>query len=142
VPVFLYQPYFVDPLKILLVEDDQDDVELMEDVLREKGVSFTLDVVKQGDKVISFLKMGKNFPNIILLDLNIPKLHGRDVLARLKADNDLRHIPVVILTTSSTPAEKEYCLKAGAHHFLTKPTTVDGFDISIRTILSVATKPV
>jgi CheY-like chemotaxis protein len=131
----------VDPLKILLVEDDQDDVELMEDVLREKGVHFTLDVIKQGDKVISFLKMGKNFPNVILLDLNIPKLHGRDVLARLKADDDLRHIPVVILTTSSTPAEKEYCLKAGAHQFLTKPTTVDGFDSSIRTILAVATKP-
>lgn len=137
----LFQPAFVDPLKILLVEDDQDDVELMEDVLREKGVNFTLDVVKQGDKVISFLKMGKNFPNVILLDLNIPKLHGRDVLARLKADDDLRHIPVVILTTSSTPAEKEFCLKAGAQQFLTKPTTVDGFDSSIRTILAVATKP-
>jgi CheY-like chemotaxis protein len=128
----------VDPLKILLVEDDQDDVELMEDVLREKGVPFTLDVVKQGDKVISFLKTGKNFPNVILLDLNIPKLHGRDVLARLKADDDLRHIPVVILTTSSTPAEKEFCLNAGAHQFLTKPTTVDGFDSSIQTILAVA----
>jgi CheY-like chemotaxis protein len=125
-------------LNILLVEDDQDDVELMQDALRDNGVHFRMDVVRQGDKVLSFLEMCKNFPNIILLDLNLPKMHGREVLSRIKLSDDFSHIPIAILTTSSSQAEKEFCLSAGASHFLTKPSTVEGFNKTIELILKIA----
>jgi CheY-like chemotaxis protein len=125
-------------LNILLVEDDQDDVELMQDALRDKGIEFDMDVIKQGDKVIPFLKASKDFPNIILLDLNLPKMHGREVLSRIKLSEDFRHIPVAILTTSSSQAEKEFCLSAGASYFLTKPSTVEGFNNTIDLILKIA----
>ncbi|MBL0743163.1 response regulator [Chryseolinea lacunae] len=128
----------MESLSILLVEDDPDDVELMRDALLEKDIAFNLDVVKQGDAVIPFLKSCKKFPNVILLDLNLPKLHGREVLVKLKEDADLKHIPVVILTTSSAQSEKEYCLEAGATEFLTKPTTVEGFASCIASILEIA----
>lgn len=125
-------------LNILLVEDDQDDVELMQDALRDKGVLFQMDVIKQGDKVLPFLKSCKSFPNIILLDLNLPKMHGREVLSRIKLSDDFRHIPIAILTTSSSQSEKEFCLSAGASYFLTKPSTVDGFNKTIELIKKIA----
>src|SRR5687767_4367439 len=126
-------------LNILLVEDDQDDVELMQDALRDNDINFTMEIVRQGDKVIPFLSSCKNFPNIILLDLNLPKMHGREVLSRIKQSEEFKHIPVAILTTSSSQAEKEFCLKAGATDFLTKPSTVDGFNKTIQSIVAIAT---
>ena len=125
-------------LNILLVEDDQDDVELLQDALKDNGIPFTMEIVRQGDKVIPHLSTSKNFPNIILLDLNLPKMHGREVLSRIKLSEDFRHIPVAILTTSSSQAEKEFCLSAGAKHFLTKPSTVEGFNKTIDEIMKIA----
>ena len=125
-------------LNILLVEDDQDDVELMQDALRDNGIAFTMEIVRQGDKVIPHLRTCKNFPNIILLELNLPKMHGREVLSRIKLSEDFRHIPVAILTTSSSQTEKEFCLSAGAKHFLTKPSTVEGFNKTIDEIMKIA----
>ena len=125
-------------LNILLVEDDQDDVELMQDALRDNGIKFSMEVVKQGDKVIPFLKLCKNFPNIILLDLNLPKMHGREILSRIKLSEDFKHIPVAILSTSSSKSEQEFCLSAGAIKFLTKPTSVDGFNKTIQSIMEIA----
>jgi CheY-like chemotaxis protein len=125
-------------LNILLVEDDQDDVELMQDALQDNGINFTMEVVKQGDKVIPFLKACKNFPNVILLDLNLPKMHGREVLSRIKLSEEFKHIPIAILTTSSSKSEKEFCISAGATDFLTKPATVEGFNKTIRSIVEIA----
>lgn len=128
----------INTLNILLVEDDQDDVELMQDALRDNDIQFTMEVVRQGDKVIPHLKMCKNLPNVILLDLNLPKMHGREVLSRIKLSPDFKHIPIAILTTSSSQAEKEFCLSAGATHFLTKPSTVEGFNKTIEAIMKIA----
>jgi len=128
----------INTLNILLVEDDQDDVELMQDALKDNGVQFNMDVVRQGDKVIPFLNTCKNFPNVILLDLNLPKMHGREVLSRIKLSDEFKHIPVAILTTSSSQAEREFCLSAGATHFLTKPSTVEGFNKTIEEIMRIA----
>ena len=127
-------------LNILLVEDDQDDVELMQDALHDNGVDFHMDVVRQGDRVLSFLDACKKFPNIVLLDLNLPKMHGREVLSRIKLSSEFKHIPVVILTTSSSASEREFCLSAGATDFLTKPSTVEGFNQTIQTIKKIALK--
>jgi CheY-like chemotaxis protein len=126
------------PLNILLVEDDQDDVELMQDALRDNGIQFSMEIVRQGDKVLTHLKTCKNLPNVILLDLNLPKMHGREVLSRIKLSEDFKQIPVAILTTSSSQVEREFCLSAGAAQFLTKPSTVDGFNKTIETIMKIA----
>jgi len=125
-------------LSILLVEDDPDDVELMQEALESASLEYTMKVINQGDKVISYLETCKNFPNVIILDLNIPKLHGREVLNLLKTSNHFRSIPVAILTTASSQKEKEQCIHAGADTFLTKPSTVDGFNETINAILAIA----
>jgi CheY-like chemotaxis protein len=110
----------------------------MQDALQDNGINFTMEVVKQGDKVIPFLKACKNFPNVILLDLNLPKMHGREVLSRIKLSEEFKHIPIAILTTSSSKSEKEFCISAGATDFLTKPATVEGFNKTIRSIVEIA----
>jgi CheY-like chemotaxis protein len=65
-------------------------------------------------------------------------MHGREVLSRIKLSEDFKHIPIAILTTSSSPSEREFCLSAGASHFLTKPSTVEGFNKTIQLILKIA----
>lgn len=125
-------------LSILLVEDDQDDIDLMQDSLLDNRVSFDLEVIKQGDKVIPYLESCKKFPDVILLDLNLPRMHGREILERIKSSPHFRKIPVAILTTSSAQEDALFCLKAGANKFLTKPSTVDGFNETIQAILEIA----
>jgi CheY-like chemotaxis protein len=127
-------------LTILLVEDDQDDIDLMQDSLKDNQVHFAMEVIKQGDKVIPYLETCKIFPDVILLDLNLPKMHGREILERIKSSPHFQKIPVAILTTSSAREDMHYCLKAGANKFLTKPSTVEGFNETISIILEIATK--
>jgi CheY-like chemotaxis protein len=125
---------------ILLVEDDPDDVDLMREALVANKVSYEIETINQGDKVIPYLKVCKKFPDVIILDLNIPKLHGREVLKQVKTAGDLMHIPVAILTTSSSPVERENCLNMGADIFMTKPSSVNGFNEMVASILSIAIK--
>lgn len=124
-------------LFILLVEDDPDDVELMQEALKTATIDYTIKIVNQGDKVMSYLEVCNNFPSVIILDLNIPKLHGREVLNLIKTSERFKRIPVAILTTASSQKEKEQCLHAGADTFLTKPSTVDGFNQTIKAILDI-----
>lgn len=125
-------------ISILLVEDDPDDVELMQEALKDNNIDFQLQSISQGDHVIPHLQLCKIFPEIIVLDLNLPKLHGREVLSRLKESDLFKDIPVVILTTSSSSMEREYCLNAGAASFISKPSTVDGFNHTVAKIVSIA----
>src|ERR1700755_165851 len=99
-------------ISILLVEDDPDDIELMQEALKDNNIEFNMQSISQGDHVLPHLQLSKNFPEIIVLDLNLPKLHGREVLIRLKESEKFKDIPVVILTTSSSLKEKEFCLNA------------------------------
>ncbi len=126
-------------LNILLVEDDPDDVELLLEALHDNGVEFSMEAIKESDKVLSYLEACNNFPDIIVLDLNLPKMHGREVLLSLKASR-FSHIPVVILTTSSSKEDMEFCLKSGADKFLSKPATVDGFNQTVVAITQIATQ--
>jgi CheY-like chemotaxis protein len=125
-------------ISILLVEDDPDDIELMQEALKDNNIEFNLHSISQGDGVLPHLQLSKNFPEIIVLDLNLPKMHGRDVLQRLKESDLFKDIPVVILTTSSSLKEKEFCLNAGASSFISKPSTVDGFNNTIAEIIGIA----
>lgn len=124
-------------LRILLVEDDPDDVELLESALRENNIGFQSTVIAQGDQVLKHLELCKFFPDIIILDLNLPKMHGKEVLIQLKRSDDIKQIPVVILTTSSSPSERDFCLRAGASVFLIKPVTLAEFNAAVQTIVSL-----
>ncbi len=120
------------PVEILLVEDNPADVRLTIEGLKEGKVKNNLSVVENGVEALAFLrKQGKYAdavrPDLVLLDLNMPKKDGREVLAEIKADEELRHIPVVVLTTSKAEQDilKAYSLHANC--YITKPVDLDQF---------------
>jgi CheY-like chemotaxis protein len=116
------------PIKVLLVEDNR----LTQEVLKEEGIIVDLDVVRDGMEAMSYLRrQGSDSeagaPDLILLDLNLPKKDGREVLQEAKADPELRRIPIVVLTTSE--AESDIAVTYGLHAncYITKPVYVDQF---------------
>jgi len=127
-------------IQILQVEDDQDDIELMEQAFEDNGFRINLKTIKQGDMVLPYLESLPDLPDIILLDLNIPKMHGREVLKGLKSAVRLKDIPVIILTTSSSPEDVDYCLNTGADRYIPKPATIEGFRETVTTIVTVASQ--
>lgn len=119
-------------VKILLVEDNPGDVRLTREALKDSKIHNSLETVEDGDQALDYLnKRGayKNAPtpDLILLDLDLPKTSGREVLAKLKADPDLRRIPVVVLTVSRSDQDilRSYDLQANA--YVTKPIDLDQF---------------
>lgn len=127
------------PVEILLVEDNLGDVRLTQEALREAKVRNNLHVVQDGEEALQFLYRRDGYsdaprPDIILLDLNLPKKNGQEVLAEIKADPCLRRIPVVILTTSKAEEDilKSYDLHANC--YVTKPVDFEQF---IRVIQSI-----
>jgi CheY-like chemotaxis protein len=119
-------------VEILLVEDNPGDVRLTQEVLRDGKVRNNMSVVMDGVDAISFLQQtgeyaGAPRPDIILLDLNLPKKDGREVLAEIKADPDLKHIPVVVLTTSSAEQDIFRSYDLHANCYVTKPVDLDQF---------------
>lgn len=126
-------------INILLVEDNPGDIRLTKEVLKEGKIKNKLSVMMDGEEAILFLKKEGKYkdaisPDIILLDLNLPKKDGREVLAEIKADPKLMLIPVIVLTTSS--AEQDV-LNMYAHHancYITKPVDFSQFIDVIRSI--------
>lgn len=118
--------------EILLAEDRASEAELMREVLDECHRSYHLHVVNNGEEVLTFLyRQGKYRdaprPDLILLDLNLPKLNGHEVLEAIKSDSQLQFIPVVVLTTSTTPQEIRQSYALHANCCITKPTDLDEF---------------
>ena len=120
------------PIEILLVEDNPGDVRLTQEALREVKLSNALHVVKDGEEALDFLmRRGPHAdapePHLILLDLNLPRKDGREVLSEIKSDAELRHIPVVVLTTSDAEVDilKSYDLHANC--YITKPVDMEQF---------------
>ncbi len=120
------------PVKILLVEDNPGDVRLTREALKEGKVHNEMHVVQDGQAAISFLNRQGDYadaprPDVILLDLNLPKMDGREVLAKIKNDPNLKRIPVIVLTTSEDEHDilKSYDLHANA--FVTKPVDLERF---------------
>ncbi|MBC8166145.1 MAG: response regulator [Bryobacteraceae bacterium] len=113
-------------IRILLAEDNPADVYLIEEALREHNVSFEITVAEDGEAAISMLASKSIEPDIVLLDLNMPKRSGGEVLERLRQDG-ARNIPVIILTSSDSPADREEALRLGATRYIRKPTGLDEF---------------
>lgn len=126
----------MDELKILLVEDDIDDVELLRDSFTGNNLTVDLHVFSEGDKVASFLKEPDFMPDLIIIDFNLPKVHGREILKMIKKHEALSAIPLVVFSTSAAQEDIAYSKQFGAAHFITKPTSVDGFNRAIQILLS------
>ena len=119
---------------ILLVEDDPDDIELFQDAMKENGVKHRVDVIMQGDRVLPYLEKNGKHPDVIVLDLNLPKMPGKEILKLLKSSPEFTRVPVIILTTSNTKTDVDDCLSFGAEKFITKPVNTEGFREMAKTI--------
>mgnify|MGYP001766093815 FL=1 len=119
---------------ILLVEDDPDDIYLIGEAIDECQLNVHINIVEDGEQMLDYLHHRGNYadasvapkPDLILLDLNMPRKDGREALSELKQDHLLRSIPVVVLTTSSAEQDKTYSYNQGASGFVTKPVTFSG----------------
>lgn len=130
---------FGTPVEILLVEDNPGDVRLVQEAMKENKLLNNLSVVGDGEEAMTFLRREDGYanavrPDLILLDLNLPKKSGQEVLAEIKQDRELKWIPVVILTTSAAEQDvlKSYYLQANC--YVTKPVDLDQFVTVVKAI--------
>lgn len=126
-------------IEILLVEDSKSDAYLTIETLSESRVLNNLHWVKNGVEAIDFLYKRGNYtdaprPDLVLLDLNLPKKNGRDVLTQIKGDDDLKTIPVIVLTTSADNKDVQGSYRLQANSYLVKPLELDQFIAVVRSI--------
>lgn len=132
-------PELVKPIEILLVEDNPGDVRLTVEALKEAKVINNLTVLKDGVEALAFLRRQEPYakakrPHLILLDLNLPRKDGREVLAQIKEDETLKRIPVVVLTTSEDEQDVLRSYNLHANCYVTKPVDLDRFIRVVRSI--------
>lgn len=125
-------PQDAEPVEILLAEDNPGDVKLTEKALDRGQVLNNLSVVSDGVEAMRYLRQEEEYaeatrPDLVLLDLNMPRMDGTDVLEAIKSDDDLRRIPVVVLTSSEAEEDIVQSYDLHANAYLTKPVDFDGF---------------
>ncbi|WP_093799923.1 response regulator [Streptomyces sp. Wb2n-11] len=128
-----------EPVEVLLVEDDAGDELMTREAFEDNKIGNTLHVVRDGLEALDFLYRRGQYadaprPDLVLLDLNLPKYDGRQVLEQIKSDPDLSLIPVVVLTTSSAEEDILRSYKLHANAYVTKPVDLDQFILAIRQI--------
>lgn len=126
-------------IEVLLVEDDPGDVVLTREGLATSTLSLNLHVVDNGEKAVDFLDRRSPYaavprPDLVILDLNLPRLNGFEVLAHIKANDSLKDIPVVVLTTSKAKTDADRSTEIGADCFLSKPPDFGGFARVVKSI--------
>jgi CheY-like chemotaxis protein len=122
------------PVVIVVADDDEEDCMLVEEALQESRLSNELHFVRDGDELLEYLRRDGRYadaassprPALVLLDLNMPGKDGREALAEIKEDPDLRRIPVVVLTTSKAEEDILRSYDLGVNSYITKPVTFDG----------------
>lgn len=127
------------PVHILLVEDNEGDIVLTMDAFEESKINTTISVVRNGQEAVDFLFKRDRFeqenkPDLILLDINIPILNGHEVLRVIKQDAELKKIPVIMLTTSSSTRDINLSYENYANSYVTKPIEMEDF---LKTILKI-----
>ncbi len=131
-----------EPIIILLADDDEDDCYLIKEAFEENCISNDLHIVNDGEDLMDYLNHRGDFskinsfpkPDLILLDLNMPRKNGKEALAEIKQDPELRKIPVVVLTTSEADEDIIKTYDLGVNSFITKPVSFDGLVEVIKTI--------
>ena len=131
--------FSLQPIEVLLVEDDAGDELMTREAFADHKISNRLHVVRDGQEALDFLfRIGPHTSapsvDLILLDLNLPKYDGRQVLERIRSDPDLTHVPVVILTTSASEEDILRSYKLHANAYVTKPVDVNEFIAAVRQI--------
>ncbi|POH62689.1 response regulator [Cryobacterium zongtaii] len=126
-------------IQVLLVEDSPGDVRLTREALHDANVAIQLHVASDGVEALAFLRRedayaGAPRPDLILLDLNLPRMDGREVLAWIKADPDLKTIPTIILTTSEAEDDIVTSYQLQANSYLSKPVQLDRFETLVKSI--------
>ncbi|NIL97268.1 MAG: response regulator [Planctomycetales bacterium] len=129
------------PVEILLVEDSPVDARLVQECFEESSVPNRLHVVTNGEDALDFLTRQASFidaarPDLILLDLNIPRIHGLTLLSTVKSDPQLKHIPVIVLTASAIEEDIHRAYQLQANSYLSKPTDLSGFRDMIKSLES------
>ncbi|MEI8099560.1 MAG: response regulator [Sediminibacterium sp.] len=131
----------MNPLHILLVEDNEGDILLTTETLEETNLSKKISIARDGLEAITLLDSysfnNQDLPDLVLLDINLPKINGFAVLEHIKKTNTLSHIPVIILTTSGSPADKIMANELKASNYLIKPAEIEDFVIAISKIESL-----
>jgi len=130
---------FVSPIEVLLIEDSAADARLTKEALKEEKMHINLNVASDGVEAMMFLRREGKFvtalrPDLILLDLNLPKKDGREVLKEIKNDDNLKSIPVVILTISKAEEDVFKTYNLHANCFITKPIDLDQFSKVVKSI--------
>jgi two-component system, chemotaxis family, response regulator Rcp1 len=120
------------PARVLLVEDNEADVRLTREALRDAGDAIRLSSVTDGEHALAYLRREAGYeealrPDLVLLDLNLPRKNGLEVLEEMRADPDLACVPVIVLTTSSAEHDVVACYSRGANCFVVKPLELDEF---------------
>jgi two-component system, chemotaxis family, response regulator Rcp1 len=129
----------IEPIEVLLVEDNPADVRLTKEVLKEGRILNNLNVVNDGVEAMECLRRAGRYADmpvqdLVLLDLNLPRMDGREVLAAMREDPELSHIPVIVLTTSSDEADVLSAYSLHANCYITKPVKLDDFVGVLRSI--------
>ena len=122
------------------MEDDEDDITFFELALKKQAIATQLTTLTDGDQVMPYLTDTNEHPDLLVLDLNLPKLAGRDVLTQVKQSAVGQAISVVILSTSSAREDNDFCLANGADRFLTKPASLISLSTMLAEVLVVAVK--
>jgi CheY-like chemotaxis protein len=128
-----------DPIQILLVEDSAGDVRLTQEVLRDAKIANELHVVGDGESAMDFLRQEGEFvdgprPDLVLLDLNLPRKDGREVLAEMNDDPNLHRLPVIVLTTSTAEEDVLRSYELSVNAYITKPIDLGDFITVVRSI--------
>ena len=133
------------PIHILMVEDNPGDVRLAKEALRDAKVRNDMVVAPDGERAMEILTGAERLPDLVLLDLNLPKRHGREVLAQMKSDDGLKRIPVVVLTSSQAEEDVLGTYDLHANCYITKPLDLDQFVKVVNSIedfwLTIVTLP-
>lgn len=127
------------PVRILLVEDNPGDILLAKEALREAQLAVELHIVNDGQEAMDFMRQGSGFdrapePDLVLLDLNLPRKSGREVLMEAKRDPELRHLPIVILSTSTSEDDISEAYDNHANCYVTKPDDLEKLVAVVRAI--------
>ena len=125
--------------RVLLIEDDSGDSDLVNEVIGESGYPISLEVIDDGVKAVTYLTRyagNKNVkPDLILLDLNLPRKDGREVLKEIKSHRELKTIPVVVLTTSDAQSDIANAYELGCNSYITKPVGFKDFSRAVNSII-------
>lgn len=121
---------------LIIADDDEDDQMLLKEAIQEYSDNILTTIISDGKQLMNFLNKG-NIPELLLLDLNMPYKNGTDCLKEIRSTENLKHIPIVVLSTSRNALDIDSCFNFGANLFFTKPCSFQALKMLIRSILNI-----